>query len=102
MDYISMKNYFDRYNHQKSIKEAECGVSWNTEQKKKDRNKNKEGKSKPSPKKGCFVNKTNRKSQKKVTPTIHILIRTHQYGVKQVVVRKKILECVRVGEKLFW
>ena len=31
--------------------------------KKKDRNKNKEGTSKPSPKKGCFVNKTTRTSQ---------------------------------------
>ena len=30
---------------------------------KKDRNQKKEGTSKPSPKKGCFMNKTTRKSQ---------------------------------------
>ena len=51
MEYIYMKNSFDRYNHRKPIQEAECSGSWKTEQKKKDRNKNKEGTSKPSPKK---------------------------------------------------
>ena len=48
---------------------------------KKYRNKNKEGTSKPSTKKGCFVNKKPKQVKQKVTPIIQILMQTQHYGV---------------------
>ena len=38
--------------------------------------------------------------EQQVTPTIQILMRTHHYGVKQALLKKNILECVRAGEKV--
>ena len=57
------KGIFIFTNHRNSIEGSDCNRSWKTEQKKNNGNKNKEGTSKKTPKKGCFVNKTNRTSQ---------------------------------------
>ena len=38
--------------------------------------------------------------KQQVTPTVQILIWTHHYAVQKAVEKRKILECVRVGEKL--
>ena len=51
---------FDRYDHKIPIDEAECSRNWKTNRKKK------EGTSKPSPKKACFMNKANQTSQAKI------------------------------------
>ena len=62
----------------------------------KTRNGNKEDTSKPSPNKGCFVNETNQKSRDQ------IWMKKQVHVVNQAVVKRNILECVRVGEKWFW
>ena len=64
--------------------------------------KNKEGTSKPFPKKSLLLIRQPKQVNQKVTPTIKILMWTHHYGVKQAVVKRKILECLRVGEKLIF
>ena len=55
--------FFDRFDHERSIEEAESSGNWKTEQIKKDRNKINEDTSKPSQKKACFVNKTTQTSR---------------------------------------
>ena len=73
---------------------------WKTEQRKKARNKKKEGTSNPSPKKAVLWKKQPEQVKKKVTTQIQILMLTYRNGVKQAVAEKKISECVSVGEKL--
>ena len=51
-------------------------------------------------KKGCFLNKTTRTSRATSNTYNSNFMRTHHYRVKQVVVKRKILECLRVGEKV--
>ena len=81
MDYIYKKKTFDRYNNRKPIEEAECSGSWKTEQKKNNRNKHKEGTSKPSTKNDVLWIIQPEQVEKQVTPTIKILMQTHQDGV---------------------
>ena len=38
--------------------------------------------------------------EQQVTPPIHFLMRTYQNGVKQAVVKRKIIQWLRVGEKV--
>ena len=95
-----MKKDFDIHNSRKSTKEAECSRSWNTEQKKSYRRKNKEGTSKASKKKAVLWIRQPEQVERQVTTTIQILMRTKNYGSKKEVVKRKILECVRAGEKV--
>ena len=64
------------------------------------RNKNKEGTTKPSPKNSVLWIRQTEQVEQQVTPTIQIIIQTHHDGVTQVLVKRERLECVRVGEKL--
>ena len=48
-------------------------------------------------KKAVFLIRQPKQVEQQVTPTIQILMRTHPYGVKQALVKSKILECVRIG-----
>ena len=60
----------------------------------------KENASKPSSKKGCFVDDTNKKVEQNVTPTNQIRMQKKAHVVKQAAVKRKMLECVKVGEKV--
>ena len=75
------KMYFDIYNNERSIEEAVCSGSWNTEQRKKDK-KRKEGSSKPSKKKTVLWIIQPEKFKQQVTHPIKILILTHHNRLK--------------------
>ena len=62
--------------------------------------KKKEGPSKPSKKKAVLWIIQPNQVKQQVTSTIKILMWTHHYGAKQEVLKRKILECVRIGDKL--
>ena len=63
---------------------------------KKDRNKKKEGTSKPSPQKAVLRIKQPMQVEKQVKPPIKILMWTYHNGVKHAVLKRKILS---VAEK---
>ena len=82
---------FDRYDNERSIEEAERRRHWKTEQIKEGLKKIKEGTSKPYPKKHVLWIGQPKQSNKQVTPKIQIIILTYHNGVKQSVVKKKML-----------
>ena len=51
-------------------------------------------------KKVVLLMRQTKQVQQEVTPTNHILMQKQVHVVKQEVVKRKILECVRVGEKV--
>ena len=61
--------YFDRYDNEISIEEAECRGYWKTEQREKCQKK-KEGTSKQSPKKSVFSIRQPKQVEQQVTTTI--------------------------------
>ena len=97
-----MKNHFDRYNHRKLIEESECRKVEILNRKKMIVTKIREVHPSLLQKKAVFLIRKPEKVKQQVTPTIQILIRTRHYRVKQSVVKSKILECVRVGEKVMF
>ena len=60
----------------------------------------KENTSKPSKKKGCFVDEKKKQVERKVTPTNQIRMQKQVHVVKQAAVKRKMLEIVKVGEKV--
>ena len=60
----------------------------------------KENTSKPSPKKVCFADETKKPVKRIVTPTNQIQMQKKVHVMKQGAVKRKMLECVIVGEKL--
>ena len=54
----------------------------------------------PSPKKGCFVDETNRTSQANSDSYKKIRMQKKVHVTKQGALKRKMLECVKVGEKV--
>ena len=88
---------FDIHNQRRSIEESEFSGNWKTEKKKKGK---KEGTSWPSKEKAVLWIKQYEQVEQQVTPPIQILMWTYHNGVKQAVVKRNIMECVSVGEKV--
>ena len=61
------------------------------------RNGNKEDTSKPSPKKVVLWMRQTKQVDQEVTPTDQIWMQKQVHVVKKAVVKRKILECIRVG-----
>ena len=64
------------------------------------RNKNKEGTPKTSKNKAILLIGQSEQVKQQLTPTFKILMQTHHDGVKQEIAKRKMLECVRVVEKV--
>ena len=62
------------------------------------RNGNKEDTSKPSPKTFVLWMRQTKQVEQEVTPTNQIWMQKQVHLLKQSAVKRKILECVRVGE----
>ena len=93
-------NYFDRYNKNRSIEESECSVNWNTGQRKKVWKQKKGRYIQAFYKNTVLWIRQPKQVEQQATPLIQILMRTYHNGLKQVVVKRKRLECLIVGETL--
>ena len=96
---FTRKISFDRYDHKILIDESECIRNWKTEQTKKVQKQNKGRYIYAFYRNPVFWKKTIITSREQVTPPIKILMLTYHNGVKQELMKSKILKCVSVGEK---